>query len=861
MMSRVAMTIAGVLLTCGPLLAEASAAKFAKPPVATKTPSGVKIDFAVDAATDCDVRIINAAGKTVRQLAGGVLGKNAPEPLAKDALAQSLVWDGNDDLGKSAGNGPFKVQVRLGLKPAFDGVIGSNPAALGPVQMVATGPGGEVFVMHSQPGFGSGASHVLVVVFDRNGKYLRTILPPPANLPEDRLKGLKRIEVDKGVMAPFVYNGETRATVPGLGGERWMFRGVVSRDGRLALVGNQEILRDRGGLTQVVVIRTDGSVPEPVKRTVISRDCGRSTASMALSPDEKTIYATGLRYSLDGLKADNAVYAFGWDDPSARLLAGDQKDAGKGEKRFNEPTGVATDKDGNVYVADRGNDRVVKLRPDGTYVGELAVAAPTRVEVHARTGAIYVLSSKAFVRGGSNAKFDKLMRFDSFGTPEPAIAIDVPKFGHVNYMAVMTLDSEAETPVLWIGSYHSTWMPFTLMRFEDKGKSFAGPTDVAAVPGNQGPSAHKATDLALLPDKGLALWPPRDEPRKPKMFNPRTGELMSIQFPKLSTCGNIWAAGKDGNLYVYYGYPDAMLGRYSADLKAVPFTGQANGVVEKLGSPRTRGRGLFADARGNVYVLVQKGDPTAAPDAEGRYGDANAINVYGPDGKLIKEKLIDSDIRSLNSVCADNAGNIYVAVGARPAGQLVPPYLKGQVPDSEKDPQADCGHNYYPLMYGTIVKFGPQGGVIRTGGEAQGSPGGVPMEFGYTSKVSVRNSQWTFFGASTVPSWRTRKTPNICLCESSRMDVDGSGRVFFPDACGCRVGVLDSAGNLVCWFGRYGNADSAGPGSKVPTPDIPLGWPAAVSVDDSTAFIGDRLNSRVVRVKLDYAASAACPIN
>jgi len=84
--------------------------------------------------------------------------------------------------------------------------------------------------------------------------------------------------------------------------------------------------------------------------------------------------------------------------------------------------------------------------------------------------------------------------------------------------------------------------------------------------------------------------------------------------------------------------------------------------------------------------------------------------------------------------------------------------------------------------------------------------------------------------------------------------VDGFGRSFFPDAGRCRVGVVDTAGNELTWFGKYGNQDSGGPASAVPTPEIPLWWPQAVAVGDDAVYIGDRLNRRVVRVKLLYAA-------
>jgi len=194
----------------------------------------------------------------------------------------------------------------------------------------------------------------------------------------------------------------------------------------------------------------------------------------------------------------------------------------------------------------------------------------------------------------------------------------------------------------------------------------------------------------------------------------------------------------------------------------------------------------------------------------------------------------------------------------RPGTETLPPGLKGKLPAGRKDPDAVLGVNFYPYIYGSIVKFGPEGGVIRKGS------GGVACNYNVGLTTHVTGAQWIFPGASNVPSWRVPSpryyTPDICLCESPRFDVDGVGRSFFPDAGRFRVGVIDTGGNEVCWFGSYGNQDSAGPKSAVPVPDIPLCWPHAVAVGDEAVYVGDRLNRRVVRVALNYQAEAMCSV-
>ena len=232
----------------------------------------------------------------------------------------------------------------------------------------------------------------------------------------------------------------------------------------------------------------------------------------------------------------------------------------------------------------------------------------------------------------------------------------------------------------------------------------------------------------------------------------------------------------------------------------------------------------------------------------------------------------------------DLLGNIYLAVGLRPGRNLLPPGIKGTGPPTMDDPLSVNGVNAYPVIYGSIVKFGPEGGTIyhpagyplpvRRKGASRGPRtrpgprrargGTVRCNYAYGTPIEVTGAEWIHSGASVAGSWSTPKiapgTFIVCLCESPVIDVDDFGRVFFPDAGRSRVGVLDTAGNLIRTVGRYGNADSAGPGSAVSIPAIPLCWPQAVAVGERELFIGDRLNRRVVRVRLAYAREATCPI-
>ncbi len=230
------------------------------------------------------------------------------------------------------------------------------------------------------------------------------------------------------------------------------------------------------------------------------------------------------------------------------------------------------------------------------------------------------------------------------------------------------------------------------------------------------------------------------------------------------------------------------------------------------------------------------------------------LTRFGPDGKVTKLKYIDSGLRNFSSPRLDCAGNMYVAVGVRPAGKDLPDSFKGQDLGTRWRKGKDTNTwNWYHLMYGSIVKFPVGGGVIRKGS------GGVPVTFSYGKTTEIKGAEWIHYGASPLPSWRM-KFPDTCLCESARFDVDGFGRCFFPDALRFRVGMLDTAGNVIGHFGGYGNADSAGPGSKIPTPAVPLAWPDNIAVGNGRVFVGDRLNKRVLAVKLTHVAETAVDI-
>jgi len=146
-------------------------------PVVATANGQPRITFEISEATDVEVAILGANGTVVRHLAAGLLGEHAPEPFQKGSLRQTLPWDGRDDAGRPAEGGPFHVRVRAGSQPKLDAYLGRDENQLsGEICAVTASPKGGLYVLLADPYRGRSEIRVL----DRDGAYLRTIVPYPS---------------------------------------------------------------------------------------------------------------------------------------------------------------------------------------------------------------------------------------------------------------------------------------------------------------------------------------------------------------------------------------------------------------------------------------------------------------------------------------------------------------------------------------------------------------------------------------------------------------------------------------------------------------------------------------------------------
>jgi DNA-binding beta-propeller fold protein YncE len=103
-------------------------------------------------------------------------------------------------------------------------------------------------------------------------------------------------------------------------------------------------------------------------------------------PTNLAIAPNGNLYVSDGY-GNARVHAF---SPEGRLLFS-WGEPGGGPGQFRVPHGIAIDRDGTVFVADRENSRIQSFTPKGEFIAEwTGLARPAQVFIDDRTGRYYV---------------------------------------------------------------------------------------------------------------------------------------------------------------------------------------------------------------------------------------------------------------------------------------------------------------------------------------------------------------------------------------------------------------------------------------------------------------------------------------
>jgi len=418
-----------------------------KPTVKLVQKDRYEIAFAVKGMCDVTVGIVDGEGKVVRHVASGVLGKNAPPPFQKDSLSQKVYWNGKEDLGTYVKEPEkLKVRVMLGLKPEFDKCLGGVSPGNLPGRYVfglAVDPGGVLVVTKG----GRGRIHIRR--FDHDAKYVCSILPPPANMPEEKLGGMGYIEYEKGRRA--VHSPDVLQTVSDHG--NYLQSGCTEI--RPAVVGDRIYFASSAFRcpSRLFYIHTDGSTSlkgirgRGTEEKPFCRWKPHYTPRFAPSPDGKWLYMIN-NIPGKGPKAQpwHMVLRCSTDGKdSAEPFIGTPGKPGRDDTSLNWASSVDCDGAGRIYVADRNNNRMQIFSPEGKCLKTVKVDRPEFVFVDRKRGGIYILH-----RGKVSGKsVNRLTKFASFDDPKEVFHQD-------GFFGAMVVDSWAPKPRLWITGTRAT---------------------------------------------------------------------------------------------------------------------------------------------------------------------------------------------------------------------------------------------------------------------------------------------------------------------------------------------------------------------------------------------------------------------
>jgi sugar lactone lactonase YvrE len=846
-----------------PIAVPASAAEpsFATKPSAAKAGDGFKLSFAVSAPTDAEVSILGADGRVVRHLAAGMLGKNAPEPFKKDSLAQEVVWDGKDDAGKPVAGGA-KARVRIGMGAELDRMIPPEPDPLSPPTAIGVGANGDVYVLANRYMTGG----VYIFVLDRQGKYLRTILPSPSTLKAAQVKGLERLKLPGGKEVPIIYGGYTSDTGPFLSGFRSQ-RLEVTSQGWIVMASGANDMWDQTVPRHVLIIKPDGTTPEetgfvgPNLGPKSGYGSGVREQQLAASPDGKTLYFAGMGMSFKTPKGIHCVGKLGFDSKGPETFIGKPDEPGADGEHLNAPETVSTDSQGNLLVADLGNNRVAVFSPDGKFQGETKVDNPKYICVHPKTGAMYVSTHPGEIKAGKPRPFS-VIKFDKAAGGKEVARLDLS-----GKDPVLALDPGAEPARLWLAN--GGLFPIT----DGGGKLELGADVIKPVAGGL------VSPLYMCADPARARLYVADFRLNVLAVDLKTGQ--SRQFAKASEP----AVDREGNVYVLDAYGSNSLSRYSSDGKPLPFATGGNKLAIKFrnGLPNVGVKGLTVAPDGDIFAYQDN-------------NTAGGMHVwqFGPDGKLKREDFVkDIPPDSGTGLAADRAGNVYVGINIHDPKGFYPSDFGDQIPQlawyTPYDPKKTSWYarpqhglpegppwnrpylNFYLYQYGSVFKFGPEGGKLYGGGAAKkdgngARPEGVPADareyrnayLGQT--VWLSGAKWEYRGFGICANRTENWGDPGCSCMSSRFGIDEHDRLFIPDVFRFSIGVVDTAGNEMARIGAYGNVDSAGPKSLIPEPAIPLAAPNAVAAGGGKVYVADRKSRRIVVINLKFAAEESCEV-
>jgi len=389
---------------------------------------------------------------------------------------------------------------------------------------------------------------------------------------------------------------------------------------------------------------------------------------------------------------------------------------GNGDGQLNEPWSIASDRYGNIYVADTDNNRIQKFTSNGQFLLKWGARGPGDGQFNSPRGVAVDISGNVYVIDARNYRVQK---FDSQGNFMAKWAISV------NYPEDLSIDESGNIYVVYAWDPVPNNSSLRVQKFDPDGNLLLQWGDVGIEDGKfigpDGITVDKSGNVYVT-DSNLGVNDSRNS--RIHKFDSR------------------------GNLIITYGS-----------------SGSGNGQFSSL-------RGITTDESGNVYVVDSGNNRIQKFDENMVFSTKWGIGGSG-DGQFL----------SPTGIAIDNSGNIYIT-------------------DS---------NNKRIQKFGSSVNFMTKWGTSGTGNGQFISPSGIAISKSgdvYTADLVNNCIQRFDSNGFFIRKWGSLGPGDGQFNYPYGIAVDQDGNVYVAEWLNNRIQKFDANGNFILKWGTAGFNDS-----------------------------------------------------
>ncbi|MCF8145706.1 MAG: 6-bladed beta-propeller [Deltaproteobacteria bacterium] len=503
---------------------------------------------------------------------------------------------------------------------------------------------------------------------------------------------------------------------------------------------------------------------------------------------------------------------------------------------FMQPSGIATDREGNIYVADTGNDRIQKFSSTGGFITKWGTKGPGDGEFSYPYDIAIDGQGNVYVADAANNRIQKFSSAGEFITKWGNEGSANGEFSHPYDIAI---DDQGN---VYVAEYmNNRVQKFTssgafILKWGSTGSAdgqFSGPHGIAIDDqGNVYVAEYMNNRVQKFTSSGLFIE---------KWGNPGSGdgELHSPTGITLDSQGNIYVADFGNDRIQKFNSSGVFITKWGSEGSG---DGQFNGTVD-----------VALDNQGNIYVAdylndrIQKFGPSGAFFAKWSSGGSGDGEFYSPtdiapDGQ---ENMYVADRGNHRIQKFDSSGAFITKWGSKGSGD-------GQFSHPSDVALDNQGNIYVADAYNHRIQKFTSTGVFITKWGSEGnsngqfnSPGGISIdEQGNVYVADTYNHRIQKFTSTGVfiTKWGSRGSSNGQLNTPGGISIDEQGNVYVADSWNYRIQKFDSSGAFITKWGSGGIGDGQ------------FSSPSDVSLDNQgNVYVVEIWNNRIQKFSLSGA--------